>query len=89
MSQNANRRNRHKPEPTAAEVYAARRADIARLLDVITMELEAHDAKAKAEPANWGLPGNLGKVRSDLVDLAGFLSNKDPEEVEAFLNDAE
>lgn len=76
-------------QPTAAQAYAAKRADIARLLDVIGMELEAHDAKSKADPANWGLPGNLGKVRSDLVELAGFLSNKDPEQVEAFLNDAD
>lgn len=89
MSQNENRRNRHKPEPTAAETFAARRADIARLLDVIGMELERMDADAKAKPGDWGLPGNLGKVRGDLIDLAGFLSNKDPEEVETFLNDAE
>lgn len=73
--------------PTAAQAYAAKRADIARLLDVIGMELERMDADAKAKPGDWGLPGNLGKVRSDLVEIAGFLSNKDPEEVEAFFND--
>jgi hypothetical protein len=92
MSQNANRRNRRKPtptDPTAAEAYAARRADIARLLDVLGMELERMDTDAKAKPGDWGFPGSLGKVRSDLIELAGFLSNKDPEEVEAFLNDAE
>lgn len=87
MSQNANRRNRHKPEPTAAEAYAAKRADIARLLDVITMELERMDADAKAKPGDWGFPGSLGKVRSDLVGVVGFLSNKDADEVEDFLND--
>ena len=32
---------------------------------------------------------NLGKVRGDLVNLVGFMSNMDPEEVEAFLDDAE
>ena len=78
-----------KPEPTAAQTYAARRNDIARLLDVLAMELDKHDAQAKAEPGNWGLPGNLGKVRGDLVNLVGFMSNMDPEEVEAFLDDAE
>jgi len=89
MSQNANRRNRHKPAPgpTAAEAYAARRADIARLLDVIGMELDRMDADAKAKPGDWGFPGSLGKVRSDLIEMVGFLSNRDPEEVEAFLND--
>ena len=44
---------------------------------------------AKADPRNWGFAGSLGKVRRDLIDLVGFLSNMDPEHVEAFLNDAE
>ena len=78
-----------KPEPTAAETYAARRNDIARLMDVLQMELNKHDEGAKADPRNWGFAGSLGKVRSDLIDLVGFLSNMDPEHVEAFLNDAE
>ena len=30
------------PEPTAAETYAARRNDIARLMDVLQMELDKH-----------------------------------------------
>ena len=77
------------PEPTAAEVYAARRSDIARLLDVLQMELEKHAEGAKADPTNWGRVGDLGKVRSDLIDLAGFMSGMEREEVERFLNDAE
>ncbi|MBL9030291.1 MAG: hypothetical protein JNM80_01110 [Phycisphaerae bacterium] len=78
-----------KPEPTAAETYAARRSDIARLLDVLAMELDKHDERAKADPRNWGLPGNLGKVRSDLIDLVGFLSGMEHERIEEFLRDAE
>ena len=78
-----------KPEPTAAEAYAARRNDIARLMDVMQMELDKHAEGAKADPRNWGFAGSLGKVRSDLIDLVGFLSNMDPEHVEDFLNDAE
>jgi hypothetical protein len=78
-----------KPESTAAETYAARRNDIARLLDVLEMELDKHDERAKADPRTWGLPGNLGKVRSDLIDLVGFMSGMDRAHVEAFLNDAE
>lgn len=78
-----------KPEPTAAETYAARRNDIARLMDVMQMELDKHDEQAKADPKNWGITGNLGKIRSDLINLVGFMSNMDPEHVEAFLNDAE
>jgi hypothetical protein len=80
---------KRKPEPTAAETYAARRSDIARLLDVLQMELDRHDERAKAEPGNWGLAGNLGKVRSDLIDVVGFISGMERERVEEFLNDAE
>jgi len=77
------------PEPTAAQTYAARQSDIARLMDVLQMELDKHAEGAKADPRNWGFAGSLGKVRSDLIDLVGFLSNMDREHVEAFLDDAE
>lgn len=43
----------------------------------------------KADPRNWGRTGDLGKVRSDLIDLVGFMSGMDREHVEAFLADAE
>lgn len=75
----------HKPQPTAAETYAARRGDIARLLDVLDMELTKHGEAAKADPANWGHAGDLGKVRGDLIDLVGFISNTSREDIEAFL----
>ncbi len=83
------KRKTTKPERTAAQMYATRRNDIARLIDVLQMELDKHAEGAKADPRNWGFAGSLGKVRSDLIDLVGFLSNMDPEHVEAFLNDAE
>ncbi|MBK9189958.1 MAG: hypothetical protein ACT4PL_03765 [Phycisphaerales bacterium] len=83
------KRKTTKPEPTAAETYAARRNDIARLIDVLQMELEKHDEQAKADPTNWGITGNLGKVRSDLMDTVGFLSSMEREDMERFLNDAE
>ena len=82
---NTDRPNRQ--EPTAVEAYAQRRSDIARLLDVLGMELDKHDERARADARNWGLPGNLGKVRSDLIDMVAFLSGMDREEVERFLND--
>ena len=78
-----------KPEPTAAETYAARQNDIARLMDDLQMELDKHAEQAKADPRNWGLPGNLGKVRSDLIDLVSFISGMERERIEEFLRDAE
>jgi hypothetical protein len=77
------------PQPTAAEVYSTRRNDVARLLDVLSMHLDINDKEHAAAPGNWGLVGNLNKVRADLVNLVGFMANMDPEHVEAFLNDAE
>lgn len=77
-----------KTEPTSSEAYAARRNDIARLMDVLQMELDKHDAAAKDSPRDWGFAGSLGKVREDLKNTVAFLSNMDPEQVEAFLNDA-
>ena len=77
------------PEPTAAQTYAARQNDIARLIDVLQMELEKHAERAAAQPRDWGFPGSLGKVRSDLIDLVGFLSGMEAADIEAFLNDAE
>lgn len=78
-----------KNQPSATQTYAARRTEIARLIDVLEMHLEIND-KAHAEaPRNWGLVGNLEKVRSDLVGLVGFMANMDPADVEDFLNNAE
>ena len=73
---------------TATDAYAAARNDIARLLDVLDMELAKHAERAKADQRNWGLPGDLGKVRSDLIDTVAFLARMDRAEVEAFLADA-
>lgn len=76
-------------QPTAAEAYAARAGDIARLIDVLQMELEKHAEGATADPRNWGHAGDLGKVRSELIDVVGFMSGMERDEVERFLDDAE
>ena len=82
-------RSAHKNDPTAAEAYAANRHDVARLMDVLQMELDSHAEKVKASPGDRGLAGDLAKVRGDLINAIGFLSRKGTEEIEAFLNDAE
>ncbi|MBS0195457.1 MAG: hypothetical protein JSR77_04460 [Planctomycetes bacterium] len=82
-------KNAKKPEPTAAETYAARASDIARLMDVLQMELDAHAKQANAKPGDWGFAGDLYRIRSGLIGLVGIMSNKDPEDIEEFLADAE
>lgn len=76
-------------QPTAADAYTARSNDIARLIDILQMEMEEHAEQLKEKPRNWGLVGDLDKVRSDLVQLVAFMSRMDPEEVEEFLADAD
>ncbi len=72
-------------QPTAAEAYAARRNDVARLLDVLRMHIDINDRGHAAAPGDWGLVGNLSKARGDLVNLVGFMAHMDPEHVEEFL----
>ncbi len=76
------------PKPTAPESYAAERGRIARLLDVLEMELDKHGARAKADPSHWGLVGDLAKVRDDLVEAVCYLSGMERADVERFLIDA-
>ena len=72
---------------TAAQTYAAHRADIARLLDVLDMELTKHAGAATSSPADWGRPGDLARVRSDLINTVAFISGMDRAIVEGFLVD--
>ena len=69
----------------ARDAYQARTNDIARLMDVLQMDLEKHADAAKADPKCWGKVGDLGKVRSDLIDLVAFMSSADREQIETFL----
>jgi len=76
---------------TAAERYAVSALDIARLLDVLQMELDRHAEEAKADPKNWGRVGDLDLVRHNLIDIVAFISGAEMEreDVERFLAEAE
>ncbi|MEI8194739.1 MAG: hypothetical protein WCI73_02400 [Phycisphaerae bacterium] len=81
-----------KPPPTdpannARDAYQARTKDITRLIGLLQNELATHARASAANPKNWGFAGDLGKVRSDLIELVGFLSNTDREKVEQYLAD--
>jgi len=71
---------------TARQAMTAKQNDIARLIDVLQIELAKHAERASAAPSNWGFPGNLGKVRTDLIDTVAFISGMGREEIEAFLD---
>ena len=70
----------------AAEMYAARRRDIDRLLDWLGQELAKHQKQAKAEPGNWGTAGDLYRIRSCLIEALAGLRGVEVESIEAHLD---
>ena len=80
--------NASNTRPTATETYDAARNDIARLIDVLNMELARHDERAKADPQNWGFAGNIRTLRGNLADAVAFIAGMERSEVETFLHDA-
>lgn len=77
-----------KREPTAAEAYTKTNSDIAMLIDILQAELERNASEHSADPKNWGLVGNIQKVRDDLAWTVAFISGREREQVEEFLADA-
>jgi hypothetical protein len=74
---------------TAETAYDAARNDIARLLDVLQMELDAHAVRFRGDPRNWGYAGSVQKLRSDLIDAVAFIASMERTEVERFLDETE
>jgi hypothetical protein len=72
---------------TASELYAERREDLARLLDWLDLELGKHQAKAEAQPRDWGYAGDLGYVIEKLTQTLASLSSREPEDIENLLSD--
>jgi len=85
------KRKTTKNKAAAAETYAKRRSDIARLLDVLQMELDRHDAEFSDEPTNWGAVGDLDHLRDQLIWIVAFAggAKMEREDVERFLAEAE
>ena len=69
----------------ARDAYQTKANDIARLIDVLQMELDKHADAAKADAKNWAKVGDLGKVRNDLIEMVGFMSGMDRQAIENFL----
>jgi hypothetical protein len=73
--------------PTASDQYDQHCQDIARVMDWIELELDKHKANAKANPKDWGYPGDLGHVREKLIETLAFLSNREPQDIENLLSE--
>ncbi|MFI4915599.1 MAG: hypothetical protein ACIAS6_03700 [Phycisphaerales bacterium JB060] len=74
---------------TASQAYAKRRSDIARLIDVLQMELDAHAKRAALADKHWGYPGDLGRIREGLIELVMSMSGMERERIEDFLVEAD
>jgi len=76
-----------KKAKTAAQTYEERAQDIGALMGWLQDEMEVHEEKAKADPRNWALVGDLAEVRMRLVDALTFLSGNDERAIAEALAD--
>ena len=61
---------------TAAACYAERHAECQDLLKRIASRLEQHKKDQTAEPADWGYPGDLGRVTEELAYVLASLGDR-------------
>ena len=61
---------------TAAACYAERHIECQDLLKRIASRLEQHRKDQAQEPANWGYPGDLGRVSEELAYVLASLGDR-------------
>ena len=61
---------------TAAACYAERHTECAALLKRIAIRLEQHKKEQTQDPANWGYPGDLGRVSEELAYVLASLGDR-------------
>ena len=72
-------------KPTAIEAYRKHREDVARLLDILDMELANLGERANADPRNHGFTGTIANVRRVLIDAVEGLSGIERARIEETL----
>ena len=65
---------------TANQAYTRLQNDVGCLLDLAAQELKRHAEAQKADPQNWGRPGDLGEVKARLKQVLSFLMGGTDEE---------
>ena len=61
---------------TAAACYGERHTECAALLKRIAIRLEQHKKEQTQDPANWGYPGDLGRVSEELAYVLASLGDR-------------
>ena len=74
-------------QPTPLAVMQLQRAEIARLIDVLQMEVDRLAERLEADPSNWALTGNVSIIRHDLIGVVAFASSMDRADVVRFLSE--
>ena len=69
-------RNAKTTKQTAAARYAERHAECQDLLKRIASRLEQHQKDQAQEPANWGYPGDLGRITEELAYVLASLGDR-------------
>ena len=67
--------------PTAEELYRARSADVASLMAWLEMELEEHGRFARKEGYGFGHSGDLGHLRTKLIEALAFMAQQDEKDI--------
>ena len=65
-----------KAKQTAAECYAERHAECQDLLKRVGTRLEQHKEDQAQRPADWGYPGDLGRVTEELAYVLADLGDR-------------
>lgn len=61
---------------TAEEAYAARFTECKDLLARVSKQLDAHQARQKTSPQNWGFPGELSCAVEQLAYVLATLGDR-------------
>ena len=77
--------NKENAKPIPIEAYRKSHEDVARLLDILDMELTRFGERAEGTPSDWGFAGSMNQVRSMLVDVVESLSGIDRAQIEETL----
>jgi len=69
-------RNTKTTKQTATACYAERHAECQDLLKRIASRLEQHKKDQAKAPADWGYPGDLGRVTEELAYVLASLGDR-------------
>jgi len=74
------------PANHAAATYARRAADNAILINLLSIELDAHAEQTDEARVDWNRTGDIGHVRNELIETLMFISGRERLDIEQYLD---